>query len=75
MATETIEIKQEVVDYVDIESRVVELCKEHPKGITDNLVEASIPGISVQQRVKAINRLLSTVIINLFILLFQSDQM
>ena len=62
MATSnSVEVKQEVVDFVDIESKVIELCKENPKGITDSIIQTSIAGISAQQRVKAINRLLSTV--------------
>jgi len=56
-----VEIKQEVLDdYVDIEAKVVELCKENVKGITDSTIQDALPGITVQQRVKAINRLLST---------------
>ena len=60
MAT-NVAVKQEPVDFIDIESKVIELCKDNPKGITDSLIQEEIPSISVQQRVKAINRLLSTV--------------
>ena len=54
-------IKQEAVDAVDLEERIVSLCKENPKGVTDQLVQQGMPGIAAQQRVTAINRLLSTV--------------
>lgn len=53
-------VKQEPGEFVDIEAKIIELCNENPKGITDGVISESIPGISVQQRVKAINRLLST---------------
>ena len=56
-----IPIKQEPVDFVDFESRVLELCKENSKGITDAIIQEHLPNITPQQRVKGINRLLSTV--------------
>ena len=54
-------IKQEAVDAVDLEERVVQLCKENPKGITDQLISQDMPNIPPQQRVTAMNRLLSMV--------------
>lgn len=54
-------IKQEAVDAVEFEERVVQLCKENPKGITDQLISQDMPNIPPQQRVTAINRLLSMV--------------
>ena len=54
-------IKQEAVDVVDLEERVVQLCKENPKGITDQIISQDMPNIPPQQRVTAINRLLSMV--------------
>ena len=54
-------IKQEAVDAVDLEERIVHLCKENPKGVTDQAVQHDMPSIPPQQRVTAINRLLSTV--------------
>ncbi len=53
-------VKQEAIDLVDLEGKIVELCKENPKGITDVAVQQGLPGIPPRQRVTAINRLLST---------------
>ncbi len=53
-------VKQEIIDLVDLESKIVELCKENPKGITDAAVQQGLPGVQPRQRVTAINRLLST---------------
>ena len=61
MATNAVHIKQEPVDSVDFESKVLELCKETPKGISDSIIQEHLPNITPQQRVKGINRLLSTV--------------
>lgn len=61
MAVADVVIKQEAVDAVDLEERVVELCKANPKGITDQLISQDMPNIPPQQRVTAINRLLSMV--------------
>ena len=58
-------VKQESLDLVDLEARIVQLCKETPKGITDAIVQQDMPRIPPQQRVKAINRLLSTVSISI----------
>ncbi|XP_073249039.1 DNA-directed RNA polymerase III subunit RPC6-like isoform X2 [Porites lutea] len=59
MAVADVVIKQEAVDVVDLEERVVQLCKENPKGITDQIISQDMPNIPPQQRVTAINRLLS----------------
>ena len=61
MAVADVVIKQEAVDAVDLEERVVQLCKDNPKGISDQLITQDMPNIPPQQRVTAINRLLSMV--------------
>lgn len=53
------EVKQEIFDYVDIETKIIELCKANPKGITDANIQSVVGGIPAQQRVTAVNRLLS----------------
>ncbi|XP_013382572.1 DNA-directed RNA polymerase III subunit RPC6 [Lingula anatina] len=53
-------VKQEPVDAVNLESRILELCMEFPKGLTDAIIQNSMPQFDAQQRVTAINRLLST---------------
>ena len=61
MAVADIVIKQESIEAVDLESKILELCKDNMKGITDAIIQQSMPSIPAQQRVMAINRLLSTV--------------
>lgn len=53
-------VKQESIDLVDLEARIVQLCKTNQKGVSDATVQQELPGIPPQQRVTAINRLLST---------------
>lgn len=53
-------VKQEPIDLVDLETKIVQLCKKNPKGIADAMVQEELPGIPPRQRVTAINRLLST---------------
>ena len=53
-------VKQEAIDLVDLEAKIIELCKENDKGISDAAVQEGLPGIPPRQRVTAINRLLST---------------
>uniref|UniRef100_T2M5M4 DNA-directed RNA polymerase III subunit RPC6 n=1 Tax=Hydra vulgaris TaxID=6087 RepID=T2M5M4_HYDVU len=55
-----IQVKSEAVDFIDIEAKIVDLCKSNPKGIVDSDVKAALHDVSTQQYVKAINRLLST---------------
>ena len=55
-------MKPEPVDPVDLEDTILRLCRDNPKGITDNLLQTECPGISVEQRVKALQRLLSMVL-------------
>ena len=55
-------VKQEPVDPVHLENTILRLCRENPKGITDSLLQSECPGISVEQRMKALQRLLSMVI-------------
>ncbi len=42
-------------------SRILELCVQIPKGITDQVIQNDMPELDAQQRVMAINRLLSQV--------------
>ncbi|KAK3748735.1 hypothetical protein QZH41_015673, partial [Actinostola sp. cb2023] len=59
MAVADIVVKQEAVGAVDLEERICDLCRTNPKGISDHLIQQDMPGIPPQQRVTAINRLLS----------------
>lgn len=58
-------VKPEPVDPVDLEDTILRLCRDNPKGITDNLLQSECPGISVEQRVKALQRLLSMVVLKI----------
>jgi len=55
-----VNVKSEPVDATDLENRIIELCEELPKGITDQVIQNVMPTFDAQQRVMAINRLLST---------------
>ena len=46
-------------DFIDAEKRILELCAQHPEGISDNLLKQLIPQISNEQRQAALNRLSS----------------
>lgn len=46
-------------DPTDVEKIILELCKQHPDGISDQILQNGIPNISSQQRLAALNRLLS----------------
>jgi hypothetical protein len=61
MAVADVVVKQEALGAVDLEERICELCKLNPKGISDQIILQDMPGIPPQQRVTAINRLLSIV--------------
>lgn len=74
MAVAQIAIKQEVfsgddeeatgvatADPVNLEERILQLCAEHPKGITDEMIVADQPAIDTVKRMKALQRLLSMV--------------
>ena len=59
MAAESL-TRQDSVDLVDLETKIVQLCRKNPKGIEDATIQHELPGIPPRQRVTAINRLLST---------------
>ncbi|KAH3856902.1 DNA-directed RNA polymerase III subunit RPC6-like [Dreissena polymorpha] len=56
----SVEVKQEPALDTDQETRILLLCHENPEGINDALIQEHMPQFDVQQRVTAINRLLST---------------
>ncbi|ESO85370.1 hypothetical protein LOTGIDRAFT_183760 [Lottia gigantea] len=55
-----VEIKQEPIEGVDLETRILNLCHEKPGGINEDIIKQDMPQFDVKQRVTAINRLLST---------------
>lgn len=72
MAVAQIAIKQEQLeaqeeslegasDPVQLEERILELCKLYPKGISDDVITKDQPHIDTSKRVKALQRLLSIV--------------
>ena len=48
-------------DPVKLEERILELCQQHAKGITDEIIMADQPMIDAEKRLKALQRLLSMV--------------
>ena len=51
----------EPVNLVDLEERILQLCSEHPKGITDDVITQDQPLVDADRRCKALQRLLSQV--------------
>ena len=48
-------------NFVDLEERILQLCAESPKGITDDLISQDQPLLDTERRIKALQRLLSQV--------------
>jgi len=46
-------------DPVNLESSIIQLCLQFPNGVTDKILENSFRSVTIQQRVSALNRLLS----------------
>jgi DNA-directed RNA polymerase III subunit RPC6 len=46
-------------DPVNLESNIIQLCLQFPNGVTDKILENSFRNVTMQQRVSALNRLLS----------------
>ncbi|XP_041351175.1 DNA-directed RNA polymerase III subunit RPC6-like [Gigantopelta aegis] len=53
-------VKQEPLEEVDLETRIMGLCQQNPDGVSDETIQSEMPQCDVKQRVMAINRLLST---------------
>lgn len=51
----------ESVDFVNLEERILQLCSESPKGITDGVIAQDQPLVDTERRVAALQRLLSQV--------------
>ena len=45
----------------EIEKRIIELCQEFPKGITDKVLQNDMPNLDTKMRVSVINKLLTSV--------------
>jgi DNA-directed RNA polymerase III subunit RPC6 len=46
-------------DPINAEQRILELCAQHPDGINDLILQTQMPQVTPQQRLAALNRLLS----------------
>ena len=44
---------------VELDERILNLCSQNPKGISDDIITADQPQINTEQRMKALQRLLS----------------
>ncbi|XP_071484747.1 DNA-directed RNA polymerase III subunit RPC6-like [Diadema antillarum] len=49
-----------MADAMNLEERILELCKQDANGIPDSALQKQLPNIDTQQRVTAVNRLLSS---------------
>lgn len=65
MADGNVAVKEEPFDASDLEARIILLCQQNPKGITDEVIQNDRPSVTPQQRVMALNRLLSQTKIDL----------
>jgi DNA-directed RNA polymerase III subunit RPC6 len=57
--SESMEISIIDFDPVNLESEILQLCLQFPNGVSDKILENSFRNITIQQRLTAINRLLS----------------
>ncbi len=49
-------------DHLALEKRILMLCAEHPKGITDEILMTDQPHVPAELRMKALQQLLSQVL-------------
>jgi hypothetical protein len=50
-----------VADPVSLEDGILELCSKNPEGVTNEMIVEEYPGIDAGKRLKALQRLLSSV--------------
>jgi len=49
------------VNLVDLEERILQLCAENPKGISEEVIKSDQPQLDAERRLKALERLLTQV--------------
>ena len=52
-------VEPKPVHPVELDERILNLCSQYPKGITDDIIMQDQPQINTEQRMKALQRLLS----------------
>lgn len=52
-------VEPKPVHPVELDERILNLCLQYPKGITDDIITQDQPQINTEQRMKALQRLLS----------------
>ena len=52
-------VEPKPVHPVELDERILNLCLQYPKGITDDIITQDQPQINTEQRLKALQRLLS----------------
>ena len=52
-------VEPKPVHPVELDERILNLCQQYPKGITDDIITQDQPQINTEQRMKALQRLLS----------------
>lgn len=48
------------VEPIDLESEILQLCRQHPRGVSHKVVRNSFPSIPVQQCLEVVNRLVAS---------------
>ena len=62
----SVEVKTEACQENMLKNRILALCQELPQGVSDKLLQASMPDVDPKERATAINGLLTEGKINLF---------
>lgn len=52
-------VEPKPVHPVELDERILNLCSQYPKGVTDDIIMQDQPQINTEQRLKALQRLLS----------------
>ena len=52
-------VEPKPVHPVELDERIMNLCSQYPKGVTDDIIMQDQPQINTEQRLKALQRLLS----------------
>ena len=54
-------IAEPPVNLVDLEERILQLCADNPKGISEEVIKSDQPQLDAERRLKALERLLTQV--------------
>ena len=60
MSSSDVKFEPMDIDSVDLETEILELCRQHPRGVSHKIVKDSFPNISAERCVEVINGLIKT---------------